>query len=99
MRVKVRFGWAGVLLLLAASPAAAQSQSSQDCSLPGGCGSSSKPGGTELRPSTRGGASEFDAAGGGKVRRESPALGSTTPSMKDVFKGASKPRNGAEATK
>lgn len=94
MHAKVRLGWAGVLMLLATGSAMAQSQSGQDCAHPGGCGSSSKPGGTEHRPSMRATAGDTDAAGVNKAKRPSPALGSTTPSLKDVMKGATKPSSG-----
>jgi len=42
-----------LLTFLALSPAAAQPvQSSEDCRLPGGCGTSGKPGGVERAPET-----------------------------------------------
>lgn len=80
-----------MMALLASTPAAAQSQSGQDCALPGGCGSSSKPGGTEHRPDPA------DTPGRGRAKSIAPALGSATPSLKDMIKGPSSRGDGSTA--
>jgi len=97
MRIVHRHAWAGALgLLLWASAAAAQTQGSQDCGLPGGCGSSSKPGGVERVPQPA-----EDAAGPARMRKGSGdrALGLASPSLRDLIGRGKVPAKDGAATK